>query len=361
MTRPGDPSPRYEALDTDALARNLADHEWREAPVTEGTTPLTVVDFTRARGRDERATPIIAIPLATPRVFLAIYDNATLASPCDAVVASADADDVIAAISTTCATAPTASTLCVQLLRAGTDRTVAQGLWTESVVYSMLLAGAEFATWLGTRPHRVATGPTTANTLTTTGATSATSAASPAPLHVAHNDDTLTLMLDRPEVHNAYSAAMRDALVDTLRAVLALDDPPTVHLCGRGPSFCSGGDLTEFGVTPDVVSAHAVRTNRSPGLLLHQLGTHTTARVHGACIGAGVELAAFCARVDAAADTTFRLPELAMGLVPGAGGTVSITRRIGRHRTALLALTGRAIDAPTALEWGLIDAVDQVP
>ena len=45
-----------------------------------------------------------------------------------------------------------------------------------------------------------------------------------------------------------------------------------------------------------------------------------------------------------------------MGLVPGAGGTVSITRRIGRQRTALLALTGRTIDAPTALEWGLIDA-----
>ncbi|MDQ6696224.1 MAG: enoyl-CoA hydratase/isomerase family protein, partial [Actinomycetota bacterium] len=56
--------------------------------------------------------------------------------------------------------------------------------------------------------------------------------------------------------------------------------------------------------------------------------------------------------------TTFRLPELAMGLVPGAGGTVSLPRRIGRHRTAWLALTGASIDAPTALDWGLVDTIE---
>jgi enoyl-CoA hydratase/carnithine racemase len=57
-------------------------------------------------------------------------------------------------------------------------------------------------------------------------------------------------------------------------------------------------------------------------------------------------------------DTTFRLPEVAMGVVPGAGGTASIPRRIGRHRTAALALSGLLIDAPTALRWGLIDRID---
>jgi enoyl-CoA hydratase/carnithine racemase len=54
-------------------------------------------------------------------------------------------------------------------------------------------------------------------------------------------------------------------------------------------------------------------------------------------------------------DACFSLPELAMGLVPGAGGTVSLPRRIGRHRTAWLALTGATIDAATALDWGLAD------
>ena len=52
------------------------------------------------------------------------------------------------------------------------------------------------------------------------------------------------------------------------------------------------------------------------------------------------------------------LPELGLGLIPGAGGTVSVTRRIGRWRTAYLVLSGRTIDAATALDWALIDAIE---
>ncbi len=75
-------------------------------------------------------------------------------------------------------------------------------------------------------------------------------------------------------------------------------------------------------------------------------------------MGAGVELPPFAGRVVARADATFRLPEVGMGLVPGAGGTVSIPRRVGRQRAAWLALTGSAIDAQTALDWGLVDAIN---
>jgi len=63
--------------------------------------------------------------------------------------------------------------------------------------------------------------------------------------------------------------------------------------------------------------------------------------------------------VLAAPDTAIALPELLLGLIPGAGGTVSLPRRIGRHRTARLALTGERLDARTALDWGLIDAIEQ--
>ena len=59
-------------------------------------------------------------------------------------------------------------------------------------------------------------------------------------------------------------------------------------------------------------------------------------------------------------DTTMSLPEVRLGLIPGAGGTASLPRRIGRQRTAWLALTGRSIDAATALEWGLVDALADV-
>jgi enoyl-CoA hydratase/carnithine racemase len=87
------------------------------------------------------------------------------------------------------------------------------------------------------------------------------------------------------------------------------------------------------------------------------VGPRVEARLHGACMGAGIELAAFARRVVAAPDAAIGLPEVTLGLVPGAGGTVSVTARIGRHRTALLALSGKTVDAATALDWGLVDEV----
>jgi enoyl-CoA hydratase/carnithine racemase len=56
-------------------------------------------------------------------------------------------------------------------------------------------------------------------------------------------------------------------------------------------------------------------------------------------------------------DALFQLPEVGMGLVPGAGGTVSIPRRIGRQRAAYLAISGISLDARTAKQWGLVDEV----
>jgi enoyl-CoA hydratase/carnithine racemase len=85
----------------------------------------------------------------------------------------------------------------------------------------------------------------------------------------------------------------------------------------------------------------------------------TEVRLHGPC--AGIELAAFAGRVVARPGTTFRLPEVSMGLIPGAGGTVSIPRRIGRWRTLYLALSGVLLDAQTPVGWGLVDAIAGPP
>jgi enoyl-CoA hydratase/carnithine racemase len=131
-----------------------------------------------------------------------------------------------------------------------------------------------------------------------------------------------------------------------------------VVLDGAGPSFCSGGDLAEFGTLPDPATAHLIRLTRSPARRLAELGPRLEVRLHGACIGAGVEMAAFAGRVVAFPDTLISLPEVGLGLIPGAGGTVSLPRRIGRHRTAELALAGSPIDAATAQQWGLVDAVE---
>jgi enoyl-CoA hydratase/carnithine racemase len=151
---------------------------------------------------------------------------------------------------------------------------------------------------------------------------------------------------------------MRDQLVEAL--LLACADPTIeqVVLDGAGPSFCSGGDLAEFGTRPDPATAHLVRLSRSPARLLAELAPRLEVRLHGACIGAGIEMAAFAGRVVGRPDTAILLPEVALGLIPGAGGTVSLPRRIGRHRTAELALSTTPMDAATALRWRLIDAIE---
>jgi enoyl-CoA hydratase/carnithine racemase len=149
---------------------------------------------------------------------------------------------------------------------------------------------------------------------------------------------------------------MRDALTAALAAA-AREPGVRVVLAGAGPDFCTGGDLDEFGSRPDPAIAHLVRLTRSPALLLHQMSARATALLHGACLGAGIELPAFAGQVIAAGDARLGLPELRLGLIPGAGGTVSLTRRISRWRTAYLALTGLSLSAEDALSWGLIDAI----
>ena len=239
-------------------------------------------------------------------------------------------DDVAAAVERS----PQASAACVRLLK-DPPSSIEDGLVGESLAYAGLQAGPEFARWLEER-----------------GA--ATPAPSPEPVLVERDGDHLTITLNRPETHNAVDVALRDALVEALELVDA-DPALTATLRGAGPSFCSGGDLREFGTFPDPGTAHAIRLERLPARALAAVADRVAARVHGYCVGAGAELAAFCHRVVADPGTTFRLPEVSMGLVPGQGGTVSIPRRIGAPRSAWLALTGRPIDASTALEWGLVD------
>jgi enoyl-CoA hydratase len=254
-----------------------------------------------------------------------------------------ESDEELAQIAERAAQAPIAAAVCAQLLRLGAWRDVEAGLIAESLAYATLQAGPEFARWRAAHPPR----------------RDAATAGPPAPVRVARDGERLHVTLDRPERRNAFSAAMRDALIEAL--ALAAEDASLrrIVLDGAGPAFCAGGDLDEFGSRPDPATAHAVRTTRSAARALAACAPRLLAVVHGACIGAGVELAAFAGRVRARPDARFALPELAMGLVPGAGGTVSLPRRIGRQRTAWLALTGRTIDAATALDWGLADELEE--
>ncbi len=238
---------------------------------------------------------------------------------------------------------PLASLGLVQALRLGDRTSIEEGLVVESLLYATLQAGPEFAGWLAQRGSpRVAAEAT-------------------APLRTERAGGHLRVWLDRSHKRNAFSASMRDALCEVLELVHQDPSIEEVELRGAGPSFCSGGDLDEFGTAPDPATAHAIRSIRNPGRLLAGVAGRVRAHLHGACVGAGVELPAFCGRVTAQADAFFQLPEVGMGLIPGAGGTVSLPRRIGRQRTAWMALTGVRVSAVEALRWGLVDAIEDAP
>jgi enoyl-CoA hydratase/carnithine racemase len=164
-------------------------------------------------------------------------------------------------------------------------------------------------------------------------------------------------VLDHPERRNAFSFQMREQLFDALQLAVIDDTIRKVEISGTGPVFCSGGDLAQFGTATDLVAAYLVRLQRAPWRLIDQLADRVTIHLHGAAVGAGIEMAAYADRLIADRETFFLLPEIEMGLVPGAGGTVSVTRRIGRWRAAWMMLTGSRVDAETALRWGLVDEI----
>jgi enoyl-CoA hydratase/carnithine racemase len=216
-----------------------------------------------------------------------------------------------------------------------------QGLVQESLAYATLQGGDAHAAWLATRP---APAPAEAGLV-----------------RVAQTGNVIDLVLDRPDARNAIDRAMRDALFEAFDVAASDPDVTCVRLTGAGKAFCIGADLGEFGTTRDPATAHAIRMKTLPAHAIIKCVDKFAAHVQGACIGAGLEMAAFAARLTATSDAWFQLPELAMGLIPGAGGCVSVTRRIGRRRAAALILSGRRISARTALDWGLIDAIVDDP
>ena len=171
------------------------------------------------------------------------------------------------------------------LLRNGVDLAIEQALAAESAVYPVLQSGPEFEAWRSA-----------------TNVVAAPPADHPAVV-IERTGGSLHIELNRPRRHNAFSRSMRDGLFEALALAMIDDSIEQVTLSGRGPSFCSGGDLGEFGSRPDAATAHRTRLTRSPARLMAQLtrrlGTDSTVRLHGACLGAGIELAAFAGHVTA--------------------------------------------------------------
>jgi hypothetical protein len=324
------------------------------------TTPdpprLSVAELDALVDRSDDLSAVLGVPAAIvtagglDRVDVVALTGRLAAVPCvyvaepgsppdlETVIDVAPDGSTLAPVLDQIAATPQAAVALALLLRGSERRGIDDGLVAESATYSMLQGGPEFARWRAGRPKRTL-GP------------------EDHVLDVERAGAVLRVTFDRPHRHNAFTRAVRDALCEALVLAVADTTITSVELRGAGPSFGSGGDLDEFGDFPDPVTAHLTRLTRSPARLLARLRDRLVSYLHGSCLGAGIEMPAFGARVVAAPDTVIGLPEVELGLVPGAGGTVSLPRRMGRHRTALLALSGIRLDAGTALEWGLVDEI----
>ena len=162
--------------------------------------------------------------------------------------------------------------------------------------------------------------------------------------------------LNRPHALNAYSVQMRDDLYEVLGAIKDDDDVRVVIFDGAGEkAFCAGADLTEFLTAPSAIAARQIRFRRDMWRRFLSIPQPIIAALHGYVLGSGMEIAASCDIRVASEDAVFGLPEVKLGIIPGAGGTQTIPRIIGVSRALEMLLTNRWIPADEACRIGLVN------
>jgi enoyl-CoA hydratase/carnithine racemase len=168
----------------------------------------------------------------------------------------------------------------------------------------------------------------------------------------------VTLTLDSPERRNALDEELSSQLRDAVRGIAADPGARCVVLTGAGKAFCSGADLGEFrrqdlgGVLPrrEMLGAY-YRTF----LDVRDLAVPTIAAVNGPAIGAGLNLALVCDLRIAGASARFGATFDRLGIHPGGGAVYMLSRLLGPARAAEMLLSGQLVDAPRALEMGLVN------
>ena len=162
--------------------------------------------------------------------------------------------------------------------------------------------------------------------------------------------DVAVLMIYNPPV-NALSHHMRVALSARLNEAEADSEVRAIVIAAKGTMFCAGADVKQLNMPP--------QNPQSPDIFLRIAGLTkpVVAAIHGAALGGGFELALACHGRVAAPDAEMGLPELRLGLIPGAGGTFRLPRLVGAGAALDLISASRRLDAEEALALGVVDAV----
>jgi len=162
----------------------------------------------------------------------------------------------------------------------------------------------------------------------------------------------LTIAFDAPRTRNAMNRATRVAFVEELQRADADPEVRVILVTGTDPAFSSGVDAKEF-----LGSADYVKPAIDPATALRALTTPTIAAVNGACVSGALEIAIACSFAIASDRARFADTHTRLGLTPGWGLGSDLPALIGPARARRLALTAEAIDAPTALAWGIVTEV----
>jgi enoyl-CoA hydratase/carnithine racemase len=175
-------------------------------------------------------------------------------------------------------------------------------------------------------------------------------------LDVESEGGVTRIFLNRPEKVNALDSAHLEALLRSLERMERNQEMRVVVLGGRGKGFCGGADVHELSALTASNAGGFVQKIHAVCQAIRKLPVPVVARLHGAVIGAGLEIAAACDLRIAAEGTRFSMPEVRLGL-PSVVEAALLPRLMGSGRAAWLVLTGEAIDARRACEWGLIEEV----
>jgi enoyl-CoA hydratase/carnithine racemase len=176
---------------------------------------------------------------------------------------------------------------------------------------------------------------------------------------------TATIVLNRPEAGNAWTPDSARQITDCADRLRFDPDVRVVIVRGEGPAFCAGADLAALearaaGRTP----CERIRNSFEQLRWIHErfetlahIPQPVIMAIHGSCLGAGLELAMMGDLRVAATDAEFGLPEPRQGVAAEAGGDLRLAAEVGAGWAKLLALTGRRIDAATALRIGLVQQI----
>lgn len=167
----------------------------------------------------------------------------------------------------------------------------------------------------------------------------------------------LLLTLNRPDKLNALSEEVLQTLAETLTMARRNSEVKAVLLTGAGKAFCAGADISRLAECNAESGYRFACEGQAVFRQLEALGKPSLAAINGFAFGGGCELAIAATLRIASTAAKFGQPEVKLGVIPGYGGTQRLARLIGKGRALDLCLSGRFIDAATALQWGLVSAV----